>query len=787
MITVTNASSFDPYSLKWPKHYTGEIMSGKNIECNDDDEVIEFDAEIPMGGVFTCSATDPGDAPAWCNTSCGLVGVSAEIDTVTAGDACLKLIKRWTVIDWCYWDANGASPEDDANDTDNDSFEAVEDWAQGVCSGCDENVSYDPVYFRYTDVDVDGYYTYDQIIKVVDDKAPEIATADVVVNTTDRATSKDDDTACTGTGIITASASDLCGSEEISGELLSWIITYDNGTESSVSTADGAEFTMETQAGSHGDIHIVDFVVTDGCGNKSSATSTVTFGDDKKPVPLCIAGVTTAFMEVSGTVEVWAKDFDLGSFDNCTEVEFSITHAGGNPDSAMANITFDCSDLESVYELDVYVTDQAENRDYCTVSVIVGGSCDFEGGSGTLISGSLYTEAGVMIEDATVNIYSPSLSEYPKSIITDASGTYVFDQNPISSDYDVQASKDEDYLNGVTSADLYAIQLHALGIRKLDSPYQMLAADINNDQVITAIDLVLLRKAILGLTVGFPNNTSWRFVDASQTFEKDNEPWPFTELLEFDGLIIDHHDQDFIGVKIGDVNQSAVANSKSLAKIRSGNKISLSIQNSQVEKGKQVSVDVFAEALAELTGIQFTMDHVGLKLNSIESGLIDIDEEAIGTFDEKFTMSWINIYPVALGDVLFTLNFEALDDIELSKVIKLNSSVTPAEAYITESADAAEIEFVVESHDQSITQLYQNHPNPFNESTSIHFALIDTKDVEFSVFNSNGALIYRVIDNFSKGMNEIIIDKSILQEPGLYYYSLETADRSQIKKMVYIH
>jgi len=83
-----------------------------------------------------------------------------------------------------------------------DSFYAVEDWAQGVCSGCDENSVSDPVYFRYNDIDIDGYYTFDQVIKIVDDTAPTIETADLIVNTSGGATSKDDVQDCSGTGIV---------------------------------------------------------------------------------------------------------------------------------------------------------------------------------------------------------------------------------------------------------------------------------------------------------------------------------------------------------------------------------------------------------------------------------------------------------------------------------------------------------------------------------------------------------------------------------------------------------
>lgn len=790
VITVSQSTNFDPYSLKWPKHYTGEIFTGVNLECNDDDEFIVFEADgISMGDVFTCSATDPGDAPVWCQTSCGLVGLSSEIDTVTAGDACLKLIKRWTVIDWCYWEANGSSPGDDANDTDNDSFEAVEDWAQGLCSGCAENQA-DTVYFRYTDVDIDGYYTYDQVIKVVDDTAPKVLTEDLVVNTSGGATTKDDNASCIGIGAVTATASDLCGNEAISGELLSWVISYDNGTETSISVADGPELTMETQAGSPGDVHTITFEVTDGCGNRSSAISTITFGDEKKPVPLCIAGVTTAFMESTGSVAVWAKDFDLGSFDNCTDVDFTIAHSGEPQDSAKASIVFDCDDLTQFYELDVWVSDSDGNADFCTVGILIGGSCDGETGAGALIAGSVSTEDREMIEQTQMTLLAPGLTEYPVSMTTTALGEYAFANNPVGFEYDISALKDGDYLNGVTTADLIAILAHTSGDKILDSPYKVIAADVNNDQQVSALDIIVLRNVILGLSRRFSNNTSWRFVDESQEFVNILNPWPFTERINFSTLDTDQRNENFIGVKIGDVNSTVVANSAIAAQTRSLGQNSFVILDAVYSKGEELRVDVKSAQSKDLIGFQFTLEHQGLLFQSIESGLIDITNQNIGIHQDALTASWESTESISSNEVLFTLIFEATESGRLSDNVNLTSSITKAEIYEALSGDLAaemsELNLDIIDVTTSQMRLDQNDPNPFDESTTISFSLVKTEMAEFSIYNSSGMMVYQVKDIFDKGINSIKIDETIIDDVGIYFYSLKTADESLTMKMVYL-
>ncbi|MEP7269115.1 MAG: dockerin type I domain-containing protein [Saprospiraceae bacterium] len=55
-----------------------------------------------------------------------------------------------------------------------------------------------------------------------------------------------------------------------------------------------------------------------------------------------------------------------------------------------------------------------------------------------------------------------------------------------------------------------------LGIERLKSPYKKIAADVNNDNDISAIDLLELRKLILGIYDKLPDNTSWKFVPKSR-------------------------------------------------------------------------------------------------------------------------------------------------------------------------------------------------------------------------------------------------------------------------------
>jgi len=149
--------------------------------------------------------------------------------------------------------------------------------------------------------------------------------------------------------------------------------------------------------------------------------------------------------------------------------------------------------------IDLYVVDASGNEDFCTVTLSIqdndANACN-DVDTGAAISGAISTELGDMIESARVTLNNALVD------LTSVQGEYAF----------------RNYLNGVTTLDLVLIQQHVLGISALDSPFKIIAADINSDERVTAIDLVELRKLILGVYTELPQNDSWRFVDATQTF-----------------------------------------------------------------------------------------------------------------------------------------------------------------------------------------------------------------------------------------------------------------------------
>ncbi len=789
---------FDPFTIKWPKHMDGSVMQGINLECAKD-SVFMDEIEVQMGDAMNCipSFDSESDQAVWCTPTCALVGYTVDIDTIEASDVCLKIIRNHTIIDWCLWEPNGSNPE-----VDSDRFIAVEDWAQGDCILCENGVTSitggaEQVYLRYTEVDTDGYYNYSQVLKVLDTTRPDVLVQDTfyveIRGQGDKDGTQED---CQASGLITAVAEDFCGLETTTEVLLAWNVTVYDETEtvlfSEFQLTD--TFSFLSPEGMDDNVYRVEWEVRDGCGNSSTATSLIVFNDVAAPVPLCVQGTTTAFLQPENEVKIYAKDFDLGSYDACSDILFTIVGRGAEPLKPgqiafedQHSITLECQVFVDVAQLDVWVWDSSGNGRKCPVNVVINESCEDEDeipeGS-ALITGFIQTETGIGIETAEVSIHTTA-PEYPVTTNTSSGGAYSFINNPFGLDYELDVYKTGDYLNGVSTADLLAIQKHILNQESLDSPYKLIAADVNNDQKVSALDIINLRNVILGLSRRFSNNTSWRFIDAAFEFEDPQNPWPFTEKIYIDRLREAMLDQNYVGVKIGDVNGNVQANSILQSNPRRLHEVELSTIDQDFAESEIIRVPIYS-AEQQLNGFQFTLEHPQLSLLDIEKGSINITEANLGRHTDMTTFSYYGSDTQVTNDALFTLVFETRFEGALSTILTLSSAITIAEAYEVKSNVVNGLALHIISEDMPGIELHQNTPNPFSESTYIEFYLPASMSAQLIIYTVQGQQLLTIDQVFEKGTHQIKIASDLFSTSGIYYYELKTPDLNLYKKMLFV-
>ena len=143
------------------------------------------------------------------------------------------------------------------------------------------------------------------------------------------------------------------------------------------------------------------------------------------------------------------------------------------------------------------------------------------------------------------------------NVLSARDGSYGFPNLAAGLDYGVSLAKPDDDppANGVTTLDIALIRQQILGLASLDSPYKLLAADVNASGTVTTLDLDSIRRLILGLTNTFPAGL-WRFVPAEYVFADEANPWDAPTNRSYTNLAAYMAGQDYVAIKLGDVNNS---------------------------------------------------------------------------------------------------------------------------------------------------------------------------------------------------------------------------------------
>ncbi len=781
---------------------------------------------------------------------CELIGISYnDVVFTIVPDACYKIERTWTVINWCTYDPDlpcYAVPRSPVNPLT--GLAPERNWRvwEGIWEGAlraDENC-----------------VTYKQIIKVKDLTPPTIAcqdidTCDISTNNVrywndglnwwDNGTMQHD--LCEGSTDISVTAEDFCDSISPVGGLrfryllfldldgdgimetvvssadaattppgrvlynnyqspnyhggTPWV--FDNTTSSSQrysfsieQTANGASVVWRNAGGfiapelAHGR-HKIKWIAEDGCGNEAVCEKTFQIRDCKPPVVAC-ANVNINLM-VGGMATLWANDFFLYGDDNCTpdailEAKLAIIRADANtgnefPTSLPQSIDVFCADIDlypNGVPVQVWLIDAAGNADFCIAYAVpqenlVG--C-VPGAAVATVAGALATENVVGIDQVAVafNI-APSLN-----VTQVADANYAFTSVPMGSNVTVTPAKDNDPLNGVTTYDLVLISKHILGLEPLTTPYKMIAADANRSGSITTFDIVEFRKLILGIYEELPANTSWRFVNKAFSFPNAANPFQstFPENMSISNLAASYMNGDFVGVKIGDVNNSVVANTLQSVDDRTAGTLVFDVAaaSQSVNAGEEVVVNF--KASDKTLGYQFTMNFDGLEVVQVVPGT-NMTTDNFGVFADAITTS-------AEGNATeFAVKFRAVKSGDLSRMLGVSSRITKAEAY-TEDGQRNEVAFRFQGADAVVGagfELYQNQPNPVVGKTNISFNLPESAEVTLKITTVEGRVVKVVKGAFAKGLNTVTLNRAEL-ESGILFYELSTAKNSAVKKMIIV-
>ncbi len=618
--------------------------------------------------------------------------------------------------------------------------------------------------------DPDGF-SFEQSLQVIDNQKPVF---DACSNQLIEGEFADE---CSYTVELSKSATDQCTPQE----LLSYTYSIDFYIDGSMDIQGNSNSLSEDFPVGQ---HRITWTVDDECGNETSCQEVITIEDKKQPTPYCLGGISTVLMPSTGTIAIWANDFDVNSEDDCTEQEDLRFSFSSNPTNT--GMTFSCADLggaeEKIIELQIYVHDEAGNFDFCTSYIKLqdnNNTCDT---SSMLValSGVVSTEDQKQMELVDMELTNMADGEVA-TFSTDDLGVYAFNDLDAMYNYTIAPSyEDDDYYNGITTLDILLIQRHILGITPLNSPYKVIAADVDGNQSVNGVDIIQIRKLLLGFYDEFPNTENWQFVDGNQEFSNTYSPWPYNSEVN---ILADksYGNMNFVMIKTGDINLSRATEFTSNDAETRTQPVVLNYQWKKADDAYTLVLSTDGEM--NLSGLQLEVELEEITALQDVKSILDINDEDIFIDGNVLRLSFAGAFAQKVNGTLIEFTFGAPTPIKLPEYGRFQSEMYVGDALEVQEIKLNEIGGIAPNY---ATKVYQNKPNPFINQTEIIVELAQSETVLLEVHDMNGRIVVNKNISLIEGENSIWLSSEEVSHGngGVYIYTLSGSFGQISKRMI---
>ncbi len=549
--------------------------------------------------------------------------------------------------------------------------------------------------------------------------------------------------------------------------------------------------------------HLFHIMIANGCGDQTNIDVPFEVIDCSVATPVCNELLISPNTTIDGccAVTLSVNDFVTDTLVDCHgAINYSVHLKSAidlgteiaDPNQTALTVTFCTSDTAALY---IYAWDHANNpyavqpdgsvggnnHAVCETNVINTDNCTFI----YTIAGRITTEEYLSLPIEGVEVVLNGTTAQTEN--TDSDGNYIFHITEDESDvYTITPSLNELNPSAVNTLDLALITQHILGNQLFHSPYKMIAADVNKSASITTADLLELRGLILGNFDEFPNNTFWRFISADyafSNFDPLSESFPESVDLNAPG---EYFDVDFIGLAVGDVDNSVTLNFSPESQERSDNgTFHITTQDRTIKKGTSYQITFNATDLKDIQGYQFSLE---FDISAIEYAGIDYGLAVAKNFGLRYlkegiiTSSWNPMTTPIDNNRLFTFAFKAKKNGRLSDFIHLNSRITPAAAYKNNAPMAVQLD--IEPVGTPYFEVSQNMPNPFTQMTHIEVFLPTDSDINISIRDVSGKILQSIKINGKKGLNPVTIHGEDIHSSGVLFYTVSTKNDRITKRMI---
>ena len=416
-----------------------------------------------------------------------------------------------------------------------------------------------------------------------------------------------------------------------------------------------------------------------------------------------------------------------------------------------------------------------------------------------IISGRVLSQLGSAISGVKVKV-TGSTSD---SITTANDGVYSFTLVQGNS-YTITPSKSNDVniTNGITTLDIALINKHILNTSPLNSPYKIISGDVNSSSNLTNLDIAYIKALILGNITNFPSGKFWAFANSSYTFSDPYNPFPYENSRSYSSATTSI-DQNFVGMKLGDVNNSW---DPIIAKSTVVGNLKFVVPSITAHPNDEIIIPISVKDFQNVSGYQFTFqwDANLLQYEGVDNGSLEPNVGTNFVSEGKLTMLWVtdNLQGITLADgsVVFGLKFKIIGTSGNNAAIEINSAYTNSIAYnssleeldVLTDNGVVEISDIISGIEDNSSKIHFNcNPNPFSDNTEITFLLPGTEKVDITIYDMIGKVIQTYVNTYCMGIHKIIWDGKDNTgnriPSGSYFIRLKVGNSQTTQKLIYLN
>jgi hypothetical protein len=407
------------------------------------------------------------------------------------------------------------------------------------------------------------------------------------------------------------------------------------------------------------------------------------------------------------------------------------------------------------------------------------------------IAGKITEESDVHLQSQNYNVIIKKVSGGCADVSTTADcADYSICTCVPNAQYNVTPiSNDANCLDGINMFDVVRMSKHILNIQPFTSPYEYLAADVNNNQVVTTADIQELRKLILGIYTCFPVNASWRFFPANVLLTIPPETaTPLSVLPKEMTITAPSSNVNFKAVKIGDITgDHAKCGSRSENLLKSN----VFIPNTTPAKKSslvQIPIRQNGNEAWEATQLAFRFDPNLWEFVGISAGdVIGVNDNSFGLtkVDQgEIRFAWFDVDAenwIQPNQIIAWITLQAKTNIAKSNepILSIDDNILPNQSWEDNGKTYSLLNQPIQTKERTQTDVDQTPfleikpiTNPFSDQLNLVVQAEKAQMGSIWVFNSMGQRVFWQEISLLLGENTLYIPNTSSWPRGVFMVKL---------------